>query len=58
MMTTFNGIMTAILLVLFIGIWLWAWSSRNKQAFDELSKLPLEDNASVNTGAAGEKNND
>lgn len=37
-----NGIMTAILIVLFIGIWIWAWSSHNKDKFDRMSSLPLE----------------
>ena len=43
MMTTINGIMTAILIVLFIGIWVWAWSSKNKDKFDKMARLPLEE---------------
>ena len=38
-----SGIMTALLLMLFVGIWIWSWSSKRKTAFDEMSKLPLED---------------
>lgn len=45
MMTTINGVLTGILLVLFVGIWIWAWSGRNKKSFDEMSRLPLEDNS-------------
>jgi len=30
-------------LVLFIGIWAWAWSSRRKTAFDEAARLPFLD---------------
>lgn len=43
MMTTINGLMTALLLVLFVGVWIWAWSKRNKETFDSMARLPLED---------------
>lgn len=39
----FSGVMTGILLVMFLGICLWSWSSRRKPAFDEMANLPLED---------------
>jgi len=38
-----SGIMTALLLILFTGICIWSWSAGRKNAFEELSKLPLED---------------
>jgi cytochrome c oxidase cbb3-type subunit 4 len=38
-----GGIVTALLLVLFIGGWIWAWSPKRKQAFDEAARLPLDD---------------
>ncbi|MBY4595479.1 cbb3-type cytochrome c oxidase subunit 3 [Ottowia caeni] len=28
--------------VVFLGIVVWAWSSRNKQRFDEAAQLPFE----------------
>lgn len=28
--------------VTFVGIWVWAWSKRNKNDFDEAAKLPFE----------------
>ena len=37
-----NGLMTALLIILFIGIWLWAWSKSNKPKFEKMAKLPLE----------------
>ena len=37
------GLFTAALLVLFIGGWIWAWSPKRKQAFDEAARLPLDD---------------
>ena len=38
-----SGIITTILLLLFIGGWVWAWSPKRKADFDEASKLPLEE---------------
>lgn len=40
---TVSGIFTAILLVLFVGMWVWAFSSRQKKRFDQAARLPLED---------------
>ncbi len=44
---TFSGIMTAILIVVFLGIVFWAYSKRNKAAFDKMAHMPLEDDAPV-----------
>ena len=35
------GVITAILLVAFLGIVVWAWSSARKKAFEEASRYPL-----------------
>ncbi|MBD3620256.1 MAG: cbb3-type cytochrome c oxidase subunit 3 [Chromatiales bacterium] len=43
---TFHSIYTVVLLVIFIGIVIWAWSGRRKRDFDEASRLPLEDEQS------------
>ena len=32
-----------VLLIAFIGLCVWAWSSRRKSDFTEASRLPLED---------------
>jgi cytochrome c oxidase cbb3-type subunit 4 len=32
------------MLVLFVAVCIWAFSSRRKADFDEASRLPLEDN--------------
>ena len=42
-METFHIVWTIVLLVLFIGIVLWAWSGRRRKDFDEAARLPLED---------------
>ncbi len=40
---TFRGIMTLLLMVLFIGLVFWAYSRRRKTDFNEASQLPLEE---------------
>lgn len=41
--STIHGLWTAALLVIFIGIVIWAWSGRRKAGFDEAARIPLED---------------
>lgn len=38
-----SGIFTAILLLAFVGIWIWAWSKQRKDDFAKSARLPLED---------------
>lgn len=40
---TWRGIFTVVMLVLFLGICGWAWSSKRRSVFDAASRLPLED---------------
>lgn len=44
---TLSGIVTSILIVLFLGVWVWAFSSRRKKQFSEAARLPLEEDAEV-----------
>ena len=39
----FRGIITAVVLLAFLGLWVWAWSSRRKAEFDASADLPLEE---------------
>jgi cytochrome c oxidase cbb3-type subunit 4 len=39
----FHGIWTALLIVLFVGIVIWAWSSKRKSSFDRASREPLDE---------------
>lgn len=39
------GVFTVVLLVTFIGIWIWAWRKRHKDVFDRMARLPLEDDS-------------
>lgn len=42
-MGTFRGILTAVLLVLFVGISVYAWRRGRKGGFDSAARMPLED---------------
>jgi cytochrome c oxidase cbb3-type subunit 4 len=37
------GVITAVLLVVFIGVVVWAYSAKRRRAFDEAARLPLQD---------------
>jgi len=39
----FHSIWTIALLVVFLGIVIWAWSGKRKSSFDEAAHLPLND---------------
>ena len=39
----FRGLMTAITMFAFLGVWVWAWSKRRKADFDATAELPLEE---------------
>lgn len=38
-----RGLLTAVILFAFIGLCIWAWSSRRKAEFDASAALPLEE---------------
>lgn len=38
-----RGLSTAFLLVAFIGLCIWAYSSKRKKSFDEAANLPFAD---------------
>jgi len=42
-----SGVVTAILIVLFVGVWVWAWSSRRRAQFEQMARLPLEEDPEV-----------
>lgn len=40
-----SGIVTLVLIALFLGGWAWAWSPRRKADFEAAARQPLEDAA-------------
>jgi cytochrome c oxidase cbb3-type subunit 4 len=40
---TLSGVVTAVLIVLFLGVCIWAYSSRRRSRFDAAARMPLEE---------------
>lgn len=38
-----RGLITVSLLVLFIGLWFWIWSSKRGEEYSAASRVPLEE---------------
>lgn len=45
----FRGLLTAVALFSFLGLWVWAWSRKRKADFDASAQLPLEEDAPLYT---------
>ena len=39
---TLRSVVTVLTFVIFLGIMVWAWSSRNSADFEKAAKLPFE----------------
>jgi cytochrome c oxidase cbb3-type subunit 4 len=38
-----TGAFILLMLITFIGIWIWAWRKYHKPTFNRMARLPLED---------------
>ena len=38
-----RGLLTLALFLSFLGLWIWAWSSKRKAEFDAAARIPLQD---------------
>jgi cytochrome c oxidase cbb3-type subunit 4 len=47
---TVRGLITLVLMLAFIGLVFWAWSSRRKADFDEMAQLPFREGPQQNKG--------
>jgi cytochrome c oxidase cbb3-type subunit 4 len=45
--TLLQSLWTIVVMITFVGIVVWAFSSKRKSAFDEAARLPFEDEAQV-----------
>lgn len=54
-LATLHSIWTVLLVILFIGIVIWAWSGRNKKSFNDAARIPLEDEDTSPAFVPGEK---
>ena len=39
----FLGALTVVIMLTFIGIWVWAWLPHHREKFSELARLPLDE---------------
>ena len=49
-----SGIMTTLLLLLFVALWAWAWQPRLRRDFDAAARLAVDDAVPAGEGRAGE----
>lgn len=56
-MTTIQIVWTVIAFVVFVGIVVWAYSSKQKSRFDEAARLPLADDEDSDLPLKRENNN-
>ena len=40
---TLSGLISLVLLLLFVAGWLWVWSPKRRAVFDAAARLPLEE---------------
>ena len=41
----FIGVLILLIMLTFIGIWIWAWLPHHKKVFEELARLPLDEDS-------------
>ena len=49
------GVMIVLMMVSFVGIWIWAWRKYHKPVFDQMAQLPMQDEDVPADGAMQEK---
>ncbi|QSX31665.1 MULTISPECIES: cbb3-type cytochrome oxidase subunit 3 [Shewanella] len=53
---TLQGIVTIVVMLTFVGIFAWAYSSRRKKQFDEAANLVFSDEETKSMKDSGEQN--
>lgn len=44
------GAIILLMLITFIGIWIWAWRKYHKPTFNRMARLPMEDDTVAAAG--------
>ncbi len=52
---TARGLVTLAVMLAFIGVVAWAWSSRRKADFDEMAQMPFREGPQENKGAKSDE---
>ena len=50
---TLRGLLTVVIMLAFVGIWIWAWSKRRQPDFEESAMLPLEEDHNMTNNERG-----
>jgi len=51
-----DSIWTVVVMVVFIGIVLWAWSGKRKQRFNEAANIPFNEDRPASTDKISKEN--
>jgi cytochrome c oxidase cbb3-type subunit IV len=43
------GVVIVLMMLTFIGIWIWAWRKYHKPTFNRMARLPMEDELEVDS---------
>jgi len=49
------GVLIVLMMLSFIGIWIWAWRKYHKPVFDQMAQLPMQDDDLPTDRATQEK---
>lgn len=52
-----SGIVTTVLLLLFVGLWVWAWQPRLRSGFEAAARLAVDDGVPAGEALAGNADN-
>ena len=52
---TMRGLLTLVCMLAFIGLVVWAYSSRRKRDFDEMAQMPFNEVPGQNKGAKSDE---
>jgi cytochrome c oxidase cbb3-type subunit 4 len=55
-LTLIDSILTIVVMLVFIGIVLWAWSGKRKQQFDEAASIPFNEDVPAPTARTSKEN--
>ncbi len=42
-----RGLMAGVLLVMFVGLWIWVFGAKRRKSFEVTSRLPLEEDSAA-----------
>ena len=54
--TFIQSVWTIVVMVVFIGLVIWAWSGKRKQQFDDAANIPFNEDRQPNTDSTTKEN--